>query len=193
VGRRKLPVMLIAAVVMFITVATAAGEVNEFVAVGHGRINGYGWSVETAPDGNSICFEVGVFRPKAPEYGSGGGRCSSPARRRGVLFVVSNSHRRGAPKVVAVGAAFNRAVAVVRVVDFRGRVKPFRLHRLRHAQSPELRKFKYSAFAVPGPWCARTLTTYDKHGHRLWETEWKDFDGSWWRIPGSNPAKLCPH
>lgn len=193
VGRRKLAVGLIAAMAMLLTAATAAGEVDEVVVVGHGRINGYGWSVETAPGGNGICFEVSVFRPKAPEYGSGVVQCSSPARRRGILRVVSNAHRHGAPKVIAIGAAFNRAVAAVRMVDFGGRVKPFRLHRLRHTQSPELRKFKYSAFAVPGPWCARTLTTYDKHGHRLWETEWKDFDGSWWRIPGSNPAKLCPH
>jgi hypothetical protein len=193
VRRRKVLVGLIGAAAMLLCATPAGGEVNEVVVVGHGRLNGYGWSAEVEPDGKSICFEVGVFRPKAPEYGSGGGQCSSPARRRGILFVVSNSHRRGPPKVVAVGAAFNGAVAAVRVVDFKGRVKPFPLHRLRMAKSPELRKFKYSAFAVPGPWCARTLTTYDKHGHRLWEAEWKDFDGSWWRIPGSNPAKLCPH
>jgi hypothetical protein len=195
VRRRKLSVALITAAVMLLAATTAGGEVNEVVVVGHGRVSGYGWSVETSPEGNSICFEVGVFRPKAPEYGSGGGQCSSPARRRGILFVVSNSPRHGPLKAVAVGAAFNQAVAAVRIVNFKGHINHLRLHRLSRAevQSAELRKFKYIAFAVPGPWCARTLTTYDKHGHRLWETEWKDFDGSWRRIPDSNPAKLCPH
>ncbi|MGN6815199.1 MAG: hypothetical protein ACTHK3_03840 [Solirubrobacterales bacterium] len=178
---------------MLLVVAPAEGEIDEVAVVGHGRVNGYGWSVETAPEGNSICFEVGVFRPKAPEYGSGEGQCSSPARRRGILFVISNSHRHGAPKVVAVGAAFNRAVAAVKVVNFKGKVNHLRMHHLDQTHVAELRKFKYIAFAVAGPWCARTLTTYDKHKHKLWETEWKDFDGSWRRIPGSNPVKLCPH
>lgn len=193
VRHRRLFVGLVAAAAMLLAATTAGGEVNEVVVVGHGRVNGYGWSVEVESEGNSICFEVGVFRPKAPEYGSGRGQCSSPARRRGILFVVSNSHRRGAPKVIAVGAAFNRAVASVKVVDFKGHIKHLRMHRLSQEQAAEVRKFKYVAFAVPGPWCARTLTTYDKHRQKLWETEWKDFDGSWWRIPGSNPAKLCPH
>lgn len=193
--RRKLSVALIAIAAMLLAVTTAGGEVNEVVVVGHGRINGYHWSAEVEPDGTSVCFEVGVFKPMAPEYGSGGGQCSSPARRRGILRVVANLHKRGAPKVVAVGAVLNRAVAAVRVVDFRGHIKHLRLRRLSRTEAPsaELRKFKYIAFAVAGPWCARTLTTYDKHRHKLWETEWKDFDGSWRRIPGSNPAKLCPH
>jgi hypothetical protein len=190
---RKLTVGMIAAVAVFLAIATAGGEVNEVVVVGHGRVNGYGWSAEVEPDGDSICFEVGVFKPKAPEYGNGGGQCSAPARRRGILRVVSNSHKRGAPKVIAIGGVFNGAVTAVRVVNFKGRVKSLRLRRLRHTQSAELRKFKYSAFAVSGPWCARTLTTYDKRGHKLWETEWKDFDGSWRHVPGSNPGKICPH
>lgn len=193
VRRRKLKVGLIAAAAMLLVVTTAGGEINEVVVVGKGRINGYGWSAEVSPERDSICFEVGVFRPKAPEYGSGRGQCSSPARRRGILFVVSNSHRRGAPKVIAVGAALNRAVAAVRVVNFKGHVKHLRMHRLSQTKSAELRKFKYIAFAVPGLWCARTLTTYDRHKHKLWKTDWKDFDGSWRRVPGSNPAKLCPH
>lgn len=190
---RKLSVGMFAAAAMLLAVTTAAGEVDEVVVVGHGRVHGYGWSVEVMPERNSLCFGVGVFKPKAPEYGGGGVQCSSPARRRGILWVVSNSHKRGAPKVVAVGAAFNRAVAAVRVVDFRGHIIPFRLHRLGHMRAPELRKFQYRAFAVAGPWCARTLKTYDKHGHKLWETEWKGFDSEWRRIPGSNPATLCPH
>lgn len=186
---------LITAAVMLLAAATAGGEVNEVVVVGHGRVNGFDWSVETASEENVICFEVAVFKPKAPTFGNGSGQCSYPARRRGILLVVANWHERGPPKTVAVGAAFNRAVAAVRVSYFNGRVKQLQLHRLNRLQSPSslLRKFKYAAFAVPGPWCARTLTTYDRHGHKLWETEWKDFDIGLWRIPGSNPAKLCPH
>lgn len=186
--------LLFAALAVLLVAASAVGEADEVVVIGHGQVNGYHWSAEAAPEGEGLCFEVAVFKPKAPEYGNGGGQCSFPARRRGILRVVPNSHKRGAPKVVAVGAVFNRAVAAVRVVDFKGRVKHLRLHLLKQARAADvLRKFKYSAFAVAGPWCVRTLTTYDRHGHRLWETEWTSFDVGWWRIPGSNPSTLCPH
>jgi len=173
---------LIAITVTIFVASTATGEIDEVAVIAHGQVNGFGWSVEAGPDGRSICFEVAVFKPKDPNGGNGVGQCSGPAPRRGILLVVPNEHRRGAPKVVAVGGAFNRAVAGMRVVDFDGHVHHLHLHRqIVVPAGSSLRKYQYTGFAVPGPWCARTLTTYDKHGHKLWETEWKD------------PAKLCPH
>ncbi|MGN6663286.1 MAG: hypothetical protein ACTHK6_03605 [Solirubrobacterales bacterium] len=158
-------------------VPSAAGQVDEVAVIAHGKVNGFGWSVEAAPEGRSICFEVAVFKPKTPNGGDGVGQCSGPARRRGILHVVPNEHKRGAPKVVAVGGAFNRDVAGVRVVDFNGHVHHLHLHYLNEvAAESSLRKYQYTGFAVAGPWCARTVTTYDKHGHKLWETEWRLFD-----------------
>jgi hypothetical protein len=163
--------------------------------IGHGKVRGYDWFVEAGKEGNSICFEVAVEKPHNYTEDEGVGQCSSPSRRRGILLVVANAQKDSErPKVVAIGGAFNTAVSKVKIVRFDGSVAYLHLRHLRSKTvSNTVRKFKYVAAVVAGPWCAKTFTTLDRHGHPLWTVGWKIFDVGWRWLPNSDPSKLCPH
>ena len=175
---------------------TATEEVSR---IGSGVVTGFQWTAEAAAEEPGICFEVAVERniSRSRVSGEDNGRvqCSYPTRHRGILLTVANRHNeKEKPKIVAVGGAFSSAVAKVRIVRFDGSVDYRRTHRrLGSRISPVIQKFRYMTLAVSGPWCARTLTTLDSQGHELWTGGWKVFDASWWRAPGSNPSRLCPH
>lgn len=161
--------------------------------LGKGMVSGSRWTVEAVPEGSGICLEVGVFTGHSPLGETGRGQCSYPAVRRGILLVEPNRQMKTKkpPAMTAVGAAFNPAVKKVMVRLFNGRSDGLHLSRVRTKKSGSVGRFKYAAFAVSGPWCAKTLTTYGSGGHVLWSVNWKVFDAGWRSDPASNPAVLC--
>lgn len=195
---RKKSILILAVVCAVCSLAagvSAALAVEDVDVVGHGTVRTFHWYAEVGGEANSICFEVSVEKPHNYTEDEGVGQCSSPARRRGILLVVANSQK-GAerPKVVAIGGAFNPAVQRIRLVKFNGAVSYVRPHYLRSKMvSATVRRFKYLAWAVAGPWCAKTVTTLDRHGHPLWSVGWKIFDVGWRWLPNSDPSTLCPH
>jgi hypothetical protein len=183
------------AMICLTTMACAGARAAEEVVnvIGSGHVGGRSWTVEAAPDGKGVCFEVAVVGHTAWDE-NGRGQCSYPAVRRGILLVVSNRERRKSPPALtAVGAAFNRAVSKVVVTRFNGMKRVLRPRSLPGQEaSASVRRFRYLAFAVKGPWCARSVATYRRDGKMLWRVGWEEFDSGWRGNPRHNPATLCP-
>jgi hypothetical protein len=172
--------------VFFVASCSVAGAVvvgsNPTVLIGHGHFGQRHWFVAATQDENrkGICFEVGAF-VRTPRNGvEGGGQCSAPALKRGILRTVFEPGAH--PNTVAmtvVGGAFNVAVKTVEVVSFDGtieRLVPKRISSSRAAGST-VAHFRYLAFAVRGPWCVERLMTLGAGGQRLWETDWEMIGG----------------
>jgi hypothetical protein len=173
-------------IVFFFASCAVAGAAsvggNPTVLVGHGHFGQRHWFVAATQDENrrGICFETGAY-VRTPRNGvDGGGRCSAPAMKRGILQTVPMpGSRAGRTAMTVVGGAFNAAVKSVEVTSFDGtteRLIPKRILPSRAAGST-VASFRYLAFAVRGPWCAERLVTLGSGGQPLWETEWNEFGG----------------
>jgi hypothetical protein len=159
--------------------AVVAGE-NPTVLIGHGHFGQRHWFVAATQDRKGICFEVGAY-VRSPRNGvDGGGQCSAPAVKRGILHTVTlPGHRADTTAMTVVGGAFNSAVKSVEVTSFDGtteRLDP------RRASGPgvagsTVANFRYHAFAVRGPWCVERLVTLGSAGRPLFETDWKLIGG----------------
>jgi hypothetical protein len=161
--------------------AVVVGE-NPTVLIGHGHFGLRHWFVAATQDENrkGICFEAGAFL-RTPRNGvEGGGQCSAPAVKRGILRTVSVSGANaGTVAMTVVGGAFNLAVKSVEVTSFDGtteRLVPRKVPASRAAGST-VANFRYLAFAVRGPWCAERLVTIGSDGRPLWETDWESIGG----------------
>lgn len=161
--------------------AVVVGE-NPTVLIGHGHFGQRHWFVAATQDEDrkGICFEAGAF-VRTPRNGvEGGGQCSAPAVKRGILRTVSvpGAHA-GTVAMTVVGAAFNVAVKSVEATSFDGateRLLPRRVPASRAAGST-VANFRYLAFAVRGPWCVERLVTLGSGGRPLWETDWESIGG----------------
>jgi hypothetical protein len=161
--------------------AVVVGE-NSTVLIGHGHFGQRHWFVAATQDENrkGICFESGVY-VRTPRNGvEGGGQCSAPAVKRGILRVISvPGARADTVAMTVVGSAFNVAVKSVEVTSFDGkteRLVPRRVSASRAAAST-VANFRYLAFAVRGPWCVERMVTLDSAGQPLWETDWESIGG----------------
>jgi len=161
--------------------AVVAGE-NPTILIGHGHFGQRHWFVAATQDENrkGICFESGAYF-RTPRNGvEGGGQCSAPAVKRGILStVVVPGQRADTTAMTVVGGAFNKAVKSVEVTSFDGttqRLVPRRASGPRVAGST-VANFRYLAFAVRGPWCVERLVTLDSAGHTLFETDWGAIGG----------------
>ncbi len=164
--------------------AAAAGSpgVNPTVLIGHGHIGQRHWFVAAAQDGNrkGICFETGAY-VRTPRNGvDGGGQCSAPAVKRGILQTVPMPGARAdTTAMTVVGGAFNTAVKSVEVTLFDGTTEllsPRKVSASR-AGGSTVANFRYLAFAVRGPWCVERLVTLGSAGRRLFETDWEQIGG----------------
>lgn len=175
--------------------AAAAGFVGEnpTLLIGHGRYGRHHWFVAATQDENrkGICLETGAFL-RSPRNGvDGGGQCSAPAVKRGILQAVFvPGARPRSVSMTAVGGAFNVAVKLVEVTSFHGTTEKLtpKAVSARRASGSTVAHFRYLAFAVRGPWCAARIVTLDRNGHPLWETDWEEIDG----FAGRNDVRSCP-
>lgn len=159
--------------------AVVAGE-NPTILIGHGHFVQRHWFVAATQDRKGICFESGAY-VRTPRNGvDGGGQCSAPAVKRGILRALSVSGQRAdTTAMTVVGGAFNKAVTSVGVTSFDGTTKrlvPRRVSGPRVAGST-VANFRYLAFAVRGPWCVERLVTLGSAGQPLFETDWESIGG----------------
>jgi hypothetical protein len=161
--------------------AVVVGE-NPTVLIGHGHFGQRHWFVAATQDENrkGICFEAGAFL-RTPRNGvEGGGQCSAPAVKRGILRTVSvPGARADTIAMTVVGGAFNVAVKSVEVTLFDGtteRLVPRKISASRAAGST-VANFRYLAFALRGPWCVERLVTLGSAGQALFETDWESIGG----------------
>jgi hypothetical protein len=159
--------------------AVVAGE-NPTVLIGHGHFGQRHWFVAATQDRKGICFETGAY-VRTPRNGvDGGGQCSAPPVKRGILDTLPvPGHRADTTAMTVVGGAFNRAVKSVEVTSFDGtteRLVPRRISGPRVAGST-VANFRYLAFAVRGPWCVERLVTLGSAGQSLFETDWESLGG----------------
>jgi hypothetical protein len=186
-------IFVVVALLVMAIGGSAAGSTNvgSVVVIRQGRIGENHWTVEAAPEGKGICLEVGVTTNGGSE--SGRGQCSFPSSRRGILLVSANPLRHHVPPaMMVVGGAFNSAVRKVVVRYFDGSTKRVHLFPIdREETTGPVARFKYVAFAVRGPWCARSVTTYGRNGNKLWRGGWEVFDSAWHYKPFYNPGVLC--
>lgn len=158
-----------------------------------GQLKGVRWSVEALPERRGICLEAALTRPRHSDDGVGRGQCSSPAPRRGIVLAVADPHsKRSLSGVTVVGAAFAPAVRKVLIRRFDGSLAQPKLLRAGSLAPALVRRFRYLTLAVPGTWCAKSLSTFDGHGHLLWRTRWQEFDSGWRSDPASSPRATCP-
>jgi hypothetical protein len=156
--------------------------VNPTVLIGHGHFGQRHWFVAAAQDGNrkGICFETGAY-VRTPRNGvEGGGQCSAPAVKRGILQTVPMPGARAdTTAMTVVGGAFNMAVKSVDVTLFDGtteRLSPREVSASR-AGGSTVANFRYLAFAIRGPWCVERLVTLGSAGQPLFETDWEQIGG----------------
>jgi hypothetical protein len=155
---------------------------NPTVLIGHGHFGQRHWFVLAAQDGNrkGICFETGAY-VRTPRNGvDGGGQCSAPAVRRGILQTVTMPGASAdTTAMTVVGGAFNMAVRSIEVTLFDGtteRLAPRKVSASR-AGGSTVANFRYLAFAVRGPWCVERLVTLGSAGQSLFETDWEQIGG----------------
>jgi hypothetical protein len=155
---------------------------NPTFLIGHGHYGQRHWFVAATQDENrkGICFEAGAFI-RTPRNGiEGGGRCSAPAVKRGILQTVAlPGGRADTIAMTVVGGAFNEAVKSVEVTSFDGtteRLIPRKITASRAAGST-VASFRYLAFAIPGPWCVERLVTLGPGGRPLWQADWESIGG----------------
>lgn len=150
-----------------------AGE-NPTVLIGHGHFGQRHWFVTATQDRKGICFESGAYVGTPRNGVDGGGQCSAPAVKRGILHIVTMpGHRADTTAMTVVGGAFNSAVESVEVTSFDGtteRLVPRRVSGARVAGST-VANFRYLAFAVRVPWCVERLVTLGSAGQPLFETD----------------------
>lgn len=191
---KKAAAILIAFLLVSCPVAGAVmvGE-NPTVLIGHGHLGQRHWFVAATQDENrkGICFETGAFL-RTPRNGvEGGGQCSAPAVKRGILQTVSMPGARAhTVAMTVIGGAFNVAVKSVEVTLFDGkteRLVPRRVPRSR-AGGSTVANFRYLAFAIRGPWCVERLVTLDSAGRPLFETDWESIEGY---AKPDDPRSIC--
>jgi hypothetical protein len=191
--------LLLGIVEMGASISSATGaQSTDPVVIGKGHIGSRHWFVVAAPDGKKkgICFEVGVYL-RTPRSGvNGGGQCSAPAPRRGILLTTDQrSLRTGLPAITVVGGAFNLAVRQVEAVSFNGSVEFLRLKLPGPTQTggSQVGKYRFLALATPGPWCVKRLVTYDAQGTQLWTAEFDEFGrGKTYEVPSRKKGSICP-
>lgn len=188
--RRFIP--LVGLLTVLLLAASAAAEFNEPVVIREGDVGARHWFVDAFQEENTICLEVAVAETRTAEAESGGGQCSYPAVHRGILLVAANRVRgKKPPAMMAVAGGFNPAVSRVRVTMFNGSVKRPRLIDVSNKTPSLVGHFRYMAFAVRGPWCARKVTTLNRNGRPLWEVGWREFNSSLIHDPAHSPGALC--
>jgi hypothetical protein len=170
--------MVVLAVALLLAGASvaAAGIVEGGTKVAAGRLHGFGWRIGVKPYGHrdGICLGTAIRRP-TPLIESG--QCSAPAPHKGIVVVTNPPARAGRHATITVVAgAFNAAVAKIEVTTFAGAVETLVPEPPGAARGTRGSEYRYLGFAVPGPWCARTLTTYDVGGDPLWEAEWRELN-----------------
>lgn len=148
----------------------AAGTEFDGHTVATGELRGIQWIVEAIPDEGrkGICFGVGFESPTQPFEV----QCSAPAEKRGIVTSVESNHRHSRyGAVTAVGMAMNQTVVKVKVEMCDHRIEVWRPRSPRGPGSRlgHISDYGYVAFAVRGPWCAKTITTYGKAGEALFE------------------------
>ena len=164
--------------------------------VARGKIGANRWSVVSAGQGKQggICLLVGVFRDGNRGPGRLGESCSKPSPKRGIVVVTPEAdYDGGRPKMVAVGGAFNSRVKKVLVSEFDGVIKSLRLQSVSSPLRSAAVRYRYFGLAMRGPWCVRTLTSYDRGGRQLWQADWRQWSES--LVDGHNqydPERLCP-
>jgi hypothetical protein len=187
-----IPGIALAAVLVFSALWVGASPGAEGSAViGQGHVGKRHWFVVASNDRRrrGICLEVGVYN-RTPRAGvDGGGQCSAPAPKRGIV-IGAVKPRRGRPDITVVGGAFNPAVRNLEVVAFDGSSEALNLKRP-NGGVRKLRHFRYIAFALPGPWCAERLITYSGTGDVLWEASFEELGALPSELP-YDPQKVCP-
>jgi len=184
--------------VSFVAICSTAGAAfigeGPTVVIAHGHLGQRHWFVAATPDEGrkGICFETGIF-VRTPRNGDdGGGQCSAPAVKRGILLINTEPGAKAdAVAMTVVGGAFNVAVRSVEVTYFDGtteRLVPKRVSTSR-ASGSTVAHFRYLAFAVRGPLCANRLVTVGSGGRPLWETGWEEIGGYAKR---EDPRSACP-
>jgi hypothetical protein len=174
---RKLGVALgigAAATALALATGVATGAEPEGATIASGRLRGIEWAVEAAPDEGrkGICFGVGYGKRLTPY--SFDVQCSGPAEKRGIFTALESSNRHGGfGAITVVGMALNVAVARVEVTSLSGRVEVLRPKKARGPGSDlgHVAEYRYIAFAVRGPWCAKKVATYDRTGAVLFEDD----------------------
>ncbi len=192
--RRFFTLLAIVGVSVYALTGMAVAASNQEILVAKGHVGGYHWLVAAAQDEGreGICFEVGTFKGNPRNGVNGGGQCSAPAAKRGILLTATEPGARpGRLAMTVVGAAFNQAVKSVKVTSFDGQTKrltPRPVPRSR-TQGSTVANFRYLAFAVRGPWCAESMVTLAANGKPLWEASWEEIGG---HRKAHDPRSQCP-
>jgi len=164
--------MCVVAALLASTTKAADGAKAGGAVIGTGKLRGVYWAVEAFPDGHrkGICFSLLFGNRHRPNGESV--QCSAPAEKQGIFLDQKLNNRHTSDGAVAiVGMALNAAVAKVEVTTCSGNVETL------HPKQPHgpgsglghIADYRYVAYAVPGPWCAQEIATYDKAGEILLE------------------------
>ncbi len=172
----------------------AAPDGNQWVGLDSGRVGDFLWSVKAKrPDGPAghgpqgakhPCLLVGTTLELGPlthlrsKYRMCLGAADQlnpadpPLVASGVQRVDSSS-----VEATAVGMIFAPAVSRVRVTYASGGTATLPLHKLSPVQARDasLNRFRYTAFAVRGLWCAERLVSLDAAGRPLWDSGADDY------------------
>lgn len=173
--------------------ATPGG--NKWVGLDSGRVGDFLWSVKAKrPDGpagngpqgaNHPCLLVGTTLELGPlaHLRSKYRMCLGAADRLSATdppLVASGVQKADASSVeaTAVGMIFAPAVSRVRVTYASGGTATISLHKLSPGQARDanLHRFRYTAFAVRGLWCAERLVSLDAAGRELWDSGADDYE-----------------
>jgi hypothetical protein len=197
--RRALHRFGLAAVVLaalaLVPPVTASPADNRWVGLDSGRVGDFLWSVKAKrPDGPAgegprgaqhPCLMVGTTLELDPltHLRSKYRMCLGAAERlQGVdpPLIASGVQKVGAGSVraTAVGMIFAPGVRSVHVTYSNGASAKIPLHQLTpdQARDAHLQRFRYTAFAVRGLWCAERLVSLDASGRPLWDSGADDYE-----------------
>jgi hypothetical protein len=78
----------------------------------------------------------------------------------------------GGTAMTAVAMVFAPVTASLKATRLDGTLETIRLKRLtaEQARKAGLKRLRYAAFATTGRWCVTQLESFDRAGHRLWES-----------------------
>jgi hypothetical protein len=163
---------------------TANGSRTSAVGLGSGEIEGASWSASISRPRDPGKGRRGIEdRPcidvTAQRIGRGGSAATctfgeSMTPGSGALWATISEPNLAETEteMTAVVMVLAPVVAEVKATLVDGAVETIRLWRLTSAQATAagLKRFRYAGFATAGSWCPARLESFDRDGHRLWQS-----------------------
>ena len=185
----------VAATLLLVPQVAAAPAPNPWVGLDSGRVGDLLWSVKAKrPDGAAgqgakgakhpclmvgTTLEVGPLTHLRSKYRMCMGQADDLSPDEPPL-IASGVQKSNAQSVegTAVGMIFSPEVRKVRVEFATGATQTLALSQLSpgQARDAKLHRFRYTAFAVPGLWCAERLVSLDASGKPLWDSGGDDYE-----------------